>query len=1118
MSERTLFLAALDIDDPTMRSAYLDRACAGEPSLRAQLDALLTAHLQADEFMEQTAPDLAGITPAEGPGAIIGPYRLLEQIGEGGFGVVYSADQLRPVRRLVALKILKPGMETRQVVARFEAERQALALMDHPNIARVLDGGETSRGRPFFVMELVRGITITKFATDNGLAIRDRLHLFLAVCQAVQHAHQKGIIHRDLKPSNVLVTTEPTGSATGVNGVVKVIDFGIAKALGQQLTDKTLITGCAQMIGTPMYMSPEQADMTPDARGDTDTRTDIYSLGVLLYELLTGTTPCDRDRVKTVTFDEVRRIIREEEPVRPSTCIQHRHSLCKPTQSAGLRQPPMARLRELDWIVLKALEKDRNRRYESVGAFAADVQRYLDDEPVQACPPSVGYRLHKLLRRHRGSVLAASMLFLSLVAGIVGTTWGLIRATHSESVAVKQAKEKEEALTIAQDSERDARDKLFLALLNQARAGRFSRQVGQRLDVLDALAKAAAIRPDPQLRDEAIAALALPDVHPGPRWQALPPGSMLAVFDADYRWYARLNDQHTISVRTVAEDREVQSIAIAPATAPKLGISPDGAYVLHLDDLANLTLWRVNDAKLVLQPESLAVATWQFSPDCRHLALAHEDWIIIFDPMNGAELNRWQVAGPIKQLAFSPDSRRLAVGYVVSSSVPIYDATTGEVLAKLSPGKISNQVVAWHPDGKRLAVAGSEPRIQLFEVASDRRLATYEGHVQNVTVLSFHPDGDLLASGSWDGVVRMWDVASGRPLMQLPLRLFVSFSRDGQWFGVAWQGADAQLYRAAPTCEYRTIVSSQGVFSVSYNEGSISRNGRLLTLDMGSEGVHVWDLPSGREVATLPAGLPLFRPDGRELLIGNREGLHRWPLQEGAKNPDQLHFGTPHDLPMPLDSMTRLAASTDGLTLAIASEQNNKALIVNLADETATKHSLEHVNAGYVAVSKDGRWAASSGWHSAYVRLWNAHSGALVHEWRADRVTVFFTPDNRHLVIGQSDEFQFWDVTSFKLVRRLQRDVDQYPGWIAFTEDGRLMAMEMAPAVIHIKDVETGRTIAKLEDPHSDRATWLSFTPDGTQLVCSARYARVIHLWDLRAIRERLKPIGLDWDWPEFPH
>jgi serine/threonine protein kinase/Flp pilus assembly protein TadD len=428
-----VFHNAVEQHSPDEWDAYLDQACAGDQDLRRQAAMLLKAHAEGRSLLG-AAPEkdrTQAYEATECPGMAIGPYKLLEQIGEGGFGVVFLAEQQEPIRRKVALKVIKPGMDTRQVIARFEAERQALALMDHANIARVLDAGTTepaaqaradaeplacaagSGGRPYFVMELVRGPAMTDYCDQNNLPIRERLELFIDVCQAVQHAHQKGIIHRDIKPSNVLVTLHDG------KPVLKVIDFGIAKALRQQLTDKTLFTNFAQMIGTPLYMSPEQAEWSGL---DVDTRSDIYSLGVLLYELLTGTTPFDKERLKQASFDEIRRIIREEEPPKPSTRMSTIGQAA--TTASEKRQSDPRKLSrlfrgELDWIVMQALEKDRNRRYETASAFVVDVQRYLKVEAVQACPPSAWYRFRKFARRNRGVLTTAAVISATLVLAVV---------------------------------------------------------------------------------------------------------------------------------------------------------------------------------------------------------------------------------------------------------------------------------------------------------------------------------------------------------------------------------------------------------------------------------------------------------------------------------------------------------------------------------------------------------------------------------------------------------------------------------------------------------------------------------------------------------------------------
>jgi serine/threonine protein kinase/formylglycine-generating enzyme required for sulfatase activity len=496
---KSLFLAASDLADPAERAAYLECECSGDADLRARVEALLHANdaaplPSAHEATVDSGDGQPGTEDYEDPTARVGAiladkYKLIEEIGEGGMGSVFMAQQTEPVKRAVAVKVIKAGMDSKAVLARFEAERQALAMMDHPNIAKVLDAGTTDGGRPFFVMELVKGTPITRYCDDLKLTPRQRLELFVPVCQAIQHAHQKGIIHRDLKPSNVLVALYDD------RPVPKVIDFGVAKAAGQALTDKTLMTGFGAFVGTPEYMSPEQASLN---NLDIDTRSDVYSLGVLLYELLTGTTPVDKKSLGKAAVLEILRIVREVEALRPSAKLSALDALPSVAANRGTEPAKLFRLMrgELDWLVMKALEKDRTRRYETANALSRDIQRYLADEVVEARPPSVGYRVSKFVRRHKGQLIAASLVLLALVGGIVGTTLGLFEARRQEGEARQEA-----------DKARKARD--FLVSIfrikdiqagNTTTARMILNQAEQRIPIEFA--------EQPDLRDELLAAIA----------------------------------------------------------------------------------------------------------------------------------------------------------------------------------------------------------------------------------------------------------------------------------------------------------------------------------------------------------------------------------------------------------------------------------------------------------------------------------------------------------------------------------------------------------------------------------------------------------------------------------
>ncbi len=468
---KLIFAEALRLSVPAERAAYLDQACADKPALRQDIESLLVAHAQAGDFLNETQPLPAPGYLVERTGTMVGRYKLLEKIGEGGFGVVWMAEQEEPVRRRVALKIIKLGMDTREVVARFEAERQALALMDHSGIASVFDGGATDTGRPYFVMELVKGVPITDYCDANRLSTRERLGLFVQVCHAVQHAHQKGIIHRDLKPSNILVTVHDD------RPVPKVIDFGVAKATQARLTERTVFTRFNQWIGTPAYMSPEQAGL---GSLDVDTRSDIYSLGVLLYELLTGTTPFDTHKLMEKGYEAVMQAIREEEPPKPSTRLT---TLAKAEVSAvaGQRAADPAKLNrlvrgDLDWIVMKALEKDRQRRYDTATGLAQDIQRHLDTEPILAGSPSQLYRLRKMIQRNKATVTAVGAIAMAFIVGTGISVWLFVQELRVPVMEAWQQRVRKIAQIAEQDEQESiAQTRQLLLAMAESTAARTGR-------------------------------------------------------------------------------------------------------------------------------------------------------------------------------------------------------------------------------------------------------------------------------------------------------------------------------------------------------------------------------------------------------------------------------------------------------------------------------------------------------------------------------------------------------------------------------------------------------------------------------------------------------------------
>jgi eukaryotic-like serine/threonine-protein kinase len=1154
MIERDIFTAALQKRVGPDRSAFLEEACGGDTGLRRQIDALLCEHEQLGSFLEAPAPVPNATLACPGHewlGTVIGPYKLLEQIGEGGFGLVFMAEQQQPVRRKVAVKVLKPGMDTRQVIVRFEAERQALALMDHPNIAKVLEAGATpgepgslGAGRPYVVMELVRGSPITDYCDQNCLTPRERLELFATVCKAVQHAHQKGIIHRDIKPSNVMVTLQDGAP------VVKVIDFGIAKALGQQLTDKTLFTAFAQMIGTPLYMSPEQAQGSLDL----DTRTDIYSLGLLLYELLTGTTPFDKERLRDAGYDEMRRIIREEEPARPSTRVNTLGRAAK-TVSAQRKSDPKRLSQlfrgELDWIVMKALEKDRNRRYETANGLGRDLARYLADQPVEACPPSAYYRLSKLARRNRAMLTTASLVALALVLGTAVSAWQALRATTALNsqgkTLIELGKANEQTrveLAHAEEAEAKANHELFDSLVAQARANRLSRRIGQRFDTLKILHKATGLARDLKLpperfrdmRNEALAALALTDLRADKEWADDSPGTSL-IFAPGLRYYARYDPKGTVYVRSSGDGAELCRLRAPGPGENCLKFSPDGRLLAVLNlELEKAQVWtlaekensEISEGSEVAVGKSPAIVfeeKWRggygdfcFSPDSREIVLQQPPdlAIAVFDLATQKKTGGLPPVGDDCWLAFNPKARQLALG-IARVRVEVRDLVTGKVLWK-QPISRDIDSLTWNPDGKTLAVCQSSFRgdvISLWDGASGKPVGNLEGPPGGGGRCVFNHAGSLLASNGWEWILRLWDPLSGRQLFStfaVPPLDGGPFSPDGRFLAATEYDGKLRIWEVAAGDEYRTLTANPLQSKIAFVSSTVSADGRLLAAG-GSGSVGLWDLPSGKNLALIEGSpginIVLLEPSGA-LLTMSLNGLFRRQIRREPET-GIVHLGAPERLPVP-GSPCPIAQSTDGGVLASAQFDG---AVVLLADQPNHLVPLgPHADVRGVAVSPDGQLVVTGGFSSGGAKVWKAATGKLEKDLPVGaRCGSVFSPDSKRLVTCAGDsvppQIRIWKVGAWTEVLLKE----QPRGWgPAFSPDGKLLVVESGAGVAVLLDPETGKEVARLEDPNQHRARHFTFSPDGTKLVSANSDGNCLHVWDLQALRRRLAAMDLDWD------
>jgi serine/threonine protein kinase/WD40 repeat protein/tetratricopeptide (TPR) repeat protein len=1141
-SVQRIFLAAVDRHPLGPWDAYLDEACASDLCLRLDVAELLQAHLELSRSHDGASMAGAPDQRDEGPGSVIGPYTLQQQIGEGGMGAVFMAVQTHPLQRHVALKIIKPGMDSRQVIGRFDAERQALALMDHPNIAKVLDAGTTQSGRPYFAMELVTGVPITRYCDAHRLTLRQRLELLVPVCQAVQHAHQKGIIHRDLKPSNVLVA-EYDGKP-----VAKVIDFGVAKATGPSPIERTMCTQLGQIIGTLEYMSPEQATLNTV---DIDTRSDIYALGVLLYELLTGATPFDEQRLRHAAFDEMLRMIREEEPPRPSTRLRKdeggrmKDESRPPGRTGWYRRlqfssfiPHPSSLQELDWIVMKCLEKDRNRRYETANGLATDLERYLHDEPVRACPPSAGYRLRKFVRRNRTTVLAAGLLVVALLAGIVGTTLGLVEARSqrdaAEAAGKNEARERAAAVVErdrALKAEKEKTEKLLEALHERARAGRWSGRPGRRFDSLKALGEAATIARDMEqsqdrlreLRNEAIACLALVDVKQGPTWEVPDVDAHELASDPECAHHAFAEPDGTVHVRQTADAQDVALLKGFGARVQSVAFSPNGQYlaVNHAGNPNQARVWDWRNRRVVTQCAvrgglSDGRTGWMaWAPDGRRVAFHRtDDSISVTDLIEGKECQRLPKVRGLYGMAFHPAGTRLAISH--ETLVSVHDLDREAPIVELRhPGR--TLVAAWRGDGELLAVPVGA-HVHVWEMNSPTApRAILKGHQSACTEIVFHHDGHLLLSTGWDGTVRIWDPWIGRELLVVPgatLRTWES-NRLDQLLPVNLGRTTNGVLHLTSGRELRTL------YGHAPTQGSpwcvdFSPDARLLA-SAGNDGVLLWDVAAGRPVKHLPVGPSAhaqFQPGGTGLLTFGVE-LQLWPLQrdpEGA-----LHTGTPQLLGLADDPRwSRGARDRTGQRIALVQHGRARAAVINLDAPSHPVFLQPHPDLCYIAMSPNGRWVATARLAGTEVKVWDAQTGREMIELPVRGATLAFSPDDQWLVTGTTDAFRFWKTESWQPDGMIARPNDARCGQMAFTHDGRLLAVARTPRLAQLIDVATCQEIAVLSAPNELMITAFCFSPDDSQLAVATEN-QAVQLWDLRAIRRQLAEIGLDWDLPASP-
>jgi WD40 repeat protein/serine/threonine protein kinase len=1079
--EETIFAAALGKGSAVEQAAYVDHACAGDLGLKQDVEALLAAHWRVGGILNGLPPeyDAKRQMPlaTEGPGTAIGPYKLLERIGGGGMGVVYMAEQVSPVRRRVALKIIKPGMDSGQVIARFEAERQALAMMDHENIAKVLDAGTTQAGRPFFVMELVAGIPITGYCDKARLATRQRLELFVHVCHAVQHAHQKGIIHRDLKPTNVLIALHDE------RPVPKVIDFGIAKATGQALTERTLHTNAALMLGTPPYMSPEQAQ----AGGlDVDTRSDVYSLGVLLYELLTGSTPFDKRRLGEAAHDEMRRIICEEEPPTPSTrlgTLGAELAVIADHRGTDPKRLGRAVCGELDWIVMKSLEKDRARRYESPDALAGDVTRYLRDEPVRAGPPSTWYRFRKFAKRRKGAFAVTSALALGAMVAVValaissGLVWRANDGLRTESY--------------------------FQRIIVADRELWFSDNLGSALRVLEAC-------PNDLRSWEWNYLMRLCRVEP----LVIQDGGAVAsvAFSPDGERMASAGADGAVKIRDSRTGQVVQAFKAHPGWAHSIAFHPGGKYVASAGADRRFKVWDLSDGREVFSGPCDTVHTVgtaysvAFSSDGTRLAAGGGGALNVWDWRKRELVHSFPYSGPrAPTVAFSRDGRQLASG-TWGGSIKIWDVENGRELHSIAED-YPVTALAFSPDGRELAQAGHGRRVNVWSTATGKPVRSMI-HTGFVACVAYSPgDGRRVASAGEDKTVRLWDGADGREVLGLrghiDLCLCVAFSPDGRRLASAGADGTIRIWDATPLRgderQEKFTFSQHGdeVWRVA-----VSRDGHQVASGGFRTPVKLWDASTGRVDGEF-AGHPFvsfdiaWQPDGPWIASAGYDGV-----QFSVKVWNPRTRRDVFKVPAPTE-LFAVAYSPDGRHLVTGGMGRAIQVLEAETGRPVCVLGTHEREIRGITFSRDGRTLASAS-GDGKVKLWDA---ARLTEPQDSRLTlrgrvpgqcvnIAFSPDGSRLATGGEDKtVKVWDVQTGKELHTLRGHTAEVYALVFSPGDGQWIASAGEDSTVKIWDGHTGK-LARSFRGHAALVSSLAFSPDGRHLYSGSR-DHTVKEWDL---------------------